>query len=182
MLAAERQQIIIEQLDRTGRVRVSELSRELGVSRMTIHRDLTQLAEQGILKKVFGGAVSATVEREDAGGCAMCGMRVRRRTAFVLNCRDGSQIKACCAHCGLILLAMRPETVSALAADFLHGRMINVRTAAFLVDSELTVCCTPTVLCFQGTAEAKRFKLGFGGQVLDVHGAQEYLRDSMMIG
>jgi hypothetical protein len=81
-----------------------------------------------------------------------------------------------------MLLSARPQAVSALAADFLHGRMINVRTATFLVDPDLTVCCTPTVLCFQRRDEAEKFQSGFGGEIMDLPNTRSFLRTSMMLG
>ncbi|MCP4167650.1 MAG: DeoR/GlpR transcriptional regulator [Chloroflexi bacterium] len=181
MLASERRQYILEKTQETGRVQINDLSQELGVSRMTVHRDLTGLAQEGLIRKVYGGATTTASPRVDDDACAMCSMRVRRRTAFILNCEDGSQIQACCPHCGLMLLTMRPEAISALTVDFLHGRMINVRTATYLVNSELTVCCTPSVLCFQFQDEAERFQRGFGGEVMDRAQAQAYLSTSMDI-
>ncbi len=58
MLAAHRREEIVTRLERDGAVRVSDLVAALGVSDMTIRRDLGQLAEEGVLDKVHGGAVS----------------------------------------------------------------------------------------------------------------------------
>jgi DeoR/GlpR family transcriptional regulator of sugar metabolism len=49
MLAIERREYILEQLQKTGRVRVTALSEELGVSRMTVHRDLDALVAEGLV-------------------------------------------------------------------------------------------------------------------------------------
>ena len=56
MLAKERQAYIAERVRSRGAVRVSDLTRELDVSDMTVRRDLDQLARLGILDKVHGGA------------------------------------------------------------------------------------------------------------------------------
>jgi DeoR/GlpR family transcriptional regulator of sugar metabolism len=58
VLAAERQSRILDEVQRRGAVRVSELSRQLDVSDMTIRRDLDTLAAQGRLDKVHGGATT----------------------------------------------------------------------------------------------------------------------------
>lgn len=58
VVAARRQQLIMEQLRRTGSVRVSALTGVLGVSEMTVRRDLDSLAEAGLLVKVHGGATN----------------------------------------------------------------------------------------------------------------------------
>lgn len=56
MLAAERRRRILEAAG-SGTARVSELAAELGVSEMTVRRDLEALDEEGSLRKVRGGAV-----------------------------------------------------------------------------------------------------------------------------
>jgi DeoR/GlpR family transcriptional regulator of sugar metabolism len=57
MLAAQRRSEILTLLERDRIVRVSQLVSALGVSDMTIRRDLSALHEQGALEKVHGGAV-----------------------------------------------------------------------------------------------------------------------------
>lgn len=57
MLREERLQIILKMLETNQRVSSVELSEILNVSDDTIRRDLNELAENGLLKKVHGGAV-----------------------------------------------------------------------------------------------------------------------------
>jgi DeoR/GlpR family transcriptional regulator of sugar metabolism len=59
MLTAERRQAILTRLDRDGKVVASELVASLGVSEDTVRRDLRDLAEQGLLQRVHGGALPA---------------------------------------------------------------------------------------------------------------------------
>lgn len=49
----------LERLQLAGEVSVAELSREAGVSEMTIRRDLEALERAGALRRVHGGAISA---------------------------------------------------------------------------------------------------------------------------
>src|SRR5919197_1357660 len=58
MLAGQRQLVIVEEIRRRGAVRVSELTELLGVSDMTIRRDLDVLASSGLVEKVHGGATA----------------------------------------------------------------------------------------------------------------------------
>jgi DeoR/GlpR family transcriptional regulator of sugar metabolism len=58
MLARQRQAIIMERVREDGAVRVADLVRELGVSDMTVRRDLEVLDERGLLEKVHGGATA----------------------------------------------------------------------------------------------------------------------------
>src|SRR5215472_18608072 len=57
MLAKQRQALILQEVRGAGSARVSELTLRLGVSDMTIRRDLEVLARAGLIDKVHGGAV-----------------------------------------------------------------------------------------------------------------------------
>jgi len=58
MLARQRQAVILERVREDGGVRVADLVRELGVSDMTVRRDLEILNDRGLLEKVHGGATA----------------------------------------------------------------------------------------------------------------------------
>ena len=58
MLARQRQALILERVREEGAVRVADLVRALGVSDMTIRRDLEILHDRGLLEKVHGGAAA----------------------------------------------------------------------------------------------------------------------------
>ena len=68
MLAGQRQQRIVEEVRRRGAVRVSELTLLLGVSDMTIRRDLDVLSASGLVEKVHGGATARNVLSADEPG------------------------------------------------------------------------------------------------------------------
>ncbi len=57
MYATERQQRIIAEARRAGRVEVTALADDLGVATETIRRDLTALERRGSLRRVHGGAI-----------------------------------------------------------------------------------------------------------------------------
>jgi DeoR/GlpR family transcriptional regulator of sugar metabolism len=59
VLAQQRQVRILSELRRSGAVRVADLTELLGVSDMTVRRDLEQLDAEGLARKVHGGAVLA---------------------------------------------------------------------------------------------------------------------------
>ncbi|MGI8992925.1 MAG: DeoR/GlpR family DNA-binding transcription regulator [Nocardioidaceae bacterium] len=59
MLAAQRQNAILDAVRREGAARVAQLADELAVSEMTIRRDLDTLAANGLVAKVHGGATLA---------------------------------------------------------------------------------------------------------------------------
>lgn len=68
MLARERQAYITDRVRQRGAVRVSDLTRELEVSDMTVRRDLDLLARQGVLDKVHGGATAPGRNSTDEPG------------------------------------------------------------------------------------------------------------------
>lgn len=59
MLSAERKFKIAEMVSESGGIRTSELSGFFNVSEMTVLRDLAMLEKQGVLTRVYGGAVSS---------------------------------------------------------------------------------------------------------------------------
>ena len=57
LLSAERRQAILDRLGRDGKVVAAVLVDELGVSEDTVRRDLRELAAQGLVRRVHGGAL-----------------------------------------------------------------------------------------------------------------------------
>ena len=86
MLARQRQAMILDRVRETGAVRVADLARDLGVSDMTVRRDLEILHEHGLLEKVHGGAtldlglrvLRARVRRQVRAPAGREGRRSRR--------------------------------------------------------------------------------------------------------
>lgn len=58
MLKEERHNIILENINRFGIIRVSDLTEKLQATEMTLRRDLKFLEEQGLLVRIHGGARS----------------------------------------------------------------------------------------------------------------------------
>ncbi|HZC35625.1 MAG TPA: DeoR/GlpR family DNA-binding transcription regulator, partial [Chthoniobacterales bacterium] len=57
MTAEARRRKILLSLEEAGSVRVEDLSERFSVSQVTIRKDLTELEEQGLLQRTYGGAV-----------------------------------------------------------------------------------------------------------------------------
>ncbi|CAM5643164.1 DeoR/GlpR family DNA-binding transcription regulator [Mesorhizobium sp. UC22_110] len=60
MLTSQRKRLILELLERDGEVVAKRLSRDLAISEDTIRRDLRELAAEGLLQRVHGGALPAS--------------------------------------------------------------------------------------------------------------------------
>ncbi|GAA1269523.1 DeoR/GlpR family DNA-binding transcription regulator [Kitasatospora nipponensis] len=67
MAVANRLDLTLRLVQGSDRVTVSELAERLGVSDMTVRRDLDALEQQGLVRRVHGGAV-ATRSREEGAG------------------------------------------------------------------------------------------------------------------
>jgi len=60
MLTSQRKKAILDTLKRDGQVLASDLSARFGVSEDTVRRDLRELAAEGLLQRVHGGALPAS--------------------------------------------------------------------------------------------------------------------------
>ncbi|SEM28260.1 DeoR/GlpR family DNA-binding transcription regulator [Nonomuraea pusilla] len=67
MGVANRLDLTLRLVQGAGRVSVSELAQRLGVSEMTVRRDLDALDRQGLVRRVRGGAVPTRAREEEAG-------------------------------------------------------------------------------------------------------------------
>jgi len=73
MLTTQRKQLILSRLTRDGQFVAKTFSEELGISEDTVRRDLRELAAEGLLQRVHGGALPASAAVGD--------MRVRAQLA-----------------------------------------------------------------------------------------------------
>ncbi|WP_101847948.1 DeoR/GlpR family DNA-binding transcription regulator [Zhihengliuella sp. ISTPL4] len=97
MLAAQRKDHLLALLDREGRVVAKDVAADLGVSDDAIRRDLRELAEEGRLLRVYGGAIPvpaadrpvaerATVATDSKGRVALAAVaRIRPGSTIVLD-------------------------------------------------------------------------------------------------
>lgn len=171
-----RQKRILERLAQEEVLSIAVLAQELSVSKMTIHRDLDALLEAGMVLKQHG-KVSATskLRGEDASLCQMCDRKIKEQSAYTLITADGKKVRLCCPHCGLIAHSRLGDVWQGLATDFLHGHVVTASQAYYLVEPELTICCSPSVIAFASADEAKKFQKGFGGQIVNFNLAVEFL-------
>ena len=84
-----RQMQILELVRASGRASVEELSARLDVTPQTIRRDLAELADQGVLDRVHGGAILRS-------GASNIAYEERRRMNEEAKAAIG---RACAARC-----------------------------------------------------------------------------------
>lgn len=140
MLAAQRRSEILARLERDGIVRVSNLVSTLGVSDMTIRRDLLTLHEQGALEKVHGGAVvRAEPSSNEPGFAAKSARQLAQKEAIAARAvqmvRPGSAIAVSAGTTTFALArhlvaipGLTVVTNSVWVADLLHDARVPSHT------------------------------------------------------
>ena len=127
MLSERRHGLILRILRTNGSTSIGALSGQLGVSSATIRRDLVQLGEEGLLKRVYGGA--APVEDRDDPFVDVATVRVAEKDAIAVRCaelvKDGETV----------LLDI--GTTAHRIARQLRGRSLTVITSSLAVFEEL---------------------------------------------
>lgn len=182
MLPVERLERIQKIVQERKNVKISELSKELGVSEMTIHRDIKQLVDEGFVIKTFGGVSLAQTTVPVADDmCIYCSRPIHEKLAYKLILSNNQTETACCAHCGLLRHRQLGEEVSqAITYDFFKQTTISAQMASFVMDTSVHIgCCQPQVLTFESKEHATNFVKGFGGAVYQLNEAIEAVYEKM---
>lgn len=117
-LPAERQRRIGEVLRARGSVRVATLAELLGVSEVTVRRDLEELEQRGLLERTHGGAIEA--------------QRLRVETPYQAAIESRAEEKQRIGETAASLI-QGPETI------FLNGGTTTLQVFRRLTDASLTV-------------------------------------------
>lgn len=129
--ATERHQQIIDQLNLTGRLDVSELSDLLGVSTVTIRTDLLFLEKNQILRRIRGGAITVRPSRYERPLDIEATQRNAEKKAI-------ASLAAGMIHDGETIIMDTGSTVAALARQFSRNlKDIAVVTNSLPVAQEL---------------------------------------------
>ena len=181
LLPVERQQQILTWIEEEGALKVSEASRRLGVSEMTVYRDIQPLTEQGKILKTSNGLTRASLPSVRADHCIYCGKGTDNRFAVQLIRADHGVEQACCAHCGLLRYGdIRGEVAQIICRDYLTDTTIGGRSASFLIGADVRLnCCEPQVLVFSSLRDAERFRSGFGGELYHLDDAITAINNQM---
>ncbi|MUV39110.1 HTH-type transcriptional repressor YcnK [Lentibacillus sp. JNUCC-1] len=181
MLPFERQQRIKALVQKHNSIKISELSKLLGVSEMTIHRDVKPFVEEGLVIKTFGGIAIPSQEKSlslDTSACEMCHRPLDSRLSYKLIFHDQHTETFCCPHCGILRCHQTQEgdLLEALCRDFLTGTITSAAHATYVIDSTLDMqCCKPQVLCFEFQSHAEKFVRGFDGKICTYMQTKDYL-------
>lgn len=170
MLPIERQNRIRELLQKNNSIKIADLSKQLSVSEMTIHRDIKPLIDEGLIIKTFGGV---TLSQEKAhpnhlrDQCIYCNRTINEKLAYRLIMPNHKIENTCCAHCGLLRhRQLADDVVQAICHDFFRSTTISASLAWYIIDTSIDIgCCQPQVLTFEWKEHAEKFVKGFGGNI-----------------
>jgi DeoR/GlpR family transcriptional regulator of sugar metabolism len=121
VLAQQRQASILDRIRREGGARVADLVRVLGVSDMTIRRDIEVLAERGLVAKVHGGAIAIDGTTDEPGYAAKSEQQRAEKLAIA---REAAQL----VRPGSAVGISAGTTTAALARELVEVAELTVVT------------------------------------------------------
>ncbi|WP_439658406.1 DeoR/GlpR family DNA-binding transcription regulator [Lentzea sp. HUAS TT2] len=151
----ERLNALLEILGERGRIEVDEVSERLHVSGATIRRDLDHLAEQRLLTRTHGGAVSHAV----AYDLPLRYKTVRHAEEKQRIARAAAEMVWPGAVVGLNGGTTTTEVARTLVARSEGDAVITVVTNALNIASELSVRPQVKLVVTGGVAQAKSYEL-----------------------
>ena len=112
----ERRNEILKELDRKGRVKVTDLSKEFGCSEVTIRNDIKAMDIEGLLKRTHGGAVKVETETERKYSAETIYRNVtqKKRIAVVINSLIAGNELAGVGHVELSIATPQMEVKKAI--------------------------------------------------------------------
>lgn len=114
-----RQTEILDLARRDGRVRVEDLAQAFAVTLQTIRRDLTEMAEAGLLDRVHGGAVPRM-------GAVNLGYEARRRLQAGAKAAIGAACAAAIPDNSSVILTLGTTTEAVARALLQHANLTVV--------------------------------------------------------
>ncbi|MFI6457062.1 DeoR/GlpR family DNA-binding transcription regulator [Streptosporangium amethystogenes] len=148
---------IMSALRASDAVSVTELAVEHAVSEMTIRRDLDELAQQGVVRRVRGGAVSLLLRGEEPP------FVVREREATEAKRRIAGEVAALLADGEAVLLDS--GTTSLEIARAIRDRRLTVLPLGLQVTAELSTA--PRIRLVLPGGEVRPGELSFTGPLTE---------------
>jgi|GEM_PF-4435597 len=138
------------------------LAQKLGVSLATVSGDVYDLVRHGSVQKLPCGVGLPTMMCPEVKSCEFGKHKAVADAMFIIEAKP-TDLYACCAKSGMLLLQSMPEQPRILTRDFLYGHTIDARHAMYLVDSDIESC----VVAVSTQENAQRLQRGFAGHIVD---------------
>jgi DeoR family transcriptional regulator, copper-sensing transcriptional repressor len=175
---SSRQQEILNLIKQKDDLSVEEIQKTIHISQATAYREIRELSQMGLAVKKIGGISRV---KNSSLCCVQCKGETSARTIFIIEQNDGEKLSACCSHCGMMALAGNVHVRTAMTVDFIYGKMLNVSQAWYVLNSDVVLCCSPSIISFSGRDDAIRFSNGFGGEIMDFVNARKSINKMMAI-
>jgi DeoR/GlpR family transcriptional regulator of sugar metabolism len=156
ILAVERQQQILERLDRDGRVLAASLAEAFATSEDTIRRDLRDLARRGLCRRVYGGALPLSPASSSA--------QIRAGEAIDRKAALGRALAALIAPDSLLFVDSGSTNLAAMKA-FPDDLRLTVATHDPAIAAALLAKRQITIWLIEGRVDA-RIGAALGGRTL----------------
>ncbi|MCU0802597.1 MAG: DeoR/GlpR family DNA-binding transcription regulator [Rhodobacteraceae bacterium] len=170
MLTSQRKSLLLDRLRSEGRLLAGPLAAELGVSEDTVRRDLRELAAEGRLMRVHGGALPLSPTHVPVGARAALEMAEKQRLARVgaglvqpgmVVIMDGGTthdtlIRALPADLRAVVVTHSPAIVAAFAGfagvevQLIGGRILRHSMVAVGAATQRAYAGVRADLCFLG--------------------------------
>jgi DeoR/GlpR family transcriptional regulator of sugar metabolism len=157
MESADRIRAIMNELRTSDSVSVTELAALHGVSEMTIRRDLDELAQQGVVRRVRGGALSLLLRGEEPP------FGVREREAVDAKQRIGAEVASLLADGEAVLLDGGTTVLEVARA--IHDRRLTVLPLALQATQELAGA--PRIRLVLPGGEVRHSEMNFVGPLTE---------------
>ncbi|SDK01105.1 DeoR/GlpR family DNA-binding transcription regulator [Sediminibacillus albus] len=125
----ERQQKITEMVDKSGSVRVADLSKQFSVSEETIRRDFEKLEAQGLINRIHGGAVRKEDQKSE--------IPIPKRKAKNMKEKEMIAMTAASYVKDGDIIAMDASTTTLIMTQYIKGKNLTVITNSIGVSLEL---------------------------------------------
>lgn len=159
----DREQVILRELERDGRVDVNDLAQAFRVSTVTIRKNLDALERRGLLRRIRGGALSTPVGDEGA-------FELRQRIAPAVK-RAIARRASTFVRPGDVIVLDSSTTCFALAEELVNIAPLTVITNGLRVAHFLLSGSNATVIVPGGVLRrASESMVGFLGDVFSGRG------------
>ncbi|QPC45627.1 DeoR family transcriptional regulator [Mangrovibacillus cuniculi] len=181
MLPAERKEQLIEWLRQEKYLKISEISKRLNVSEMTVYRDVHQLVEEKLVEKTPNGISLKVTSSVSSNDCVVCFKPATSRLSMKFVKKSQEVVSVCCPHCALLHMQhVEEEVLNIIGQDYLMDTTINGRMGYYVLQSSLPLkCCEPQALLFSSESDAIGFTKGFGGEVHTFESARRTIEMQM---
>ncbi len=151
---AQRRRLLLDHVIKSGSAQVDDLAARFAVSRMTVHRDLDALAEQGMVRKVHGGVTTR------ASSLIESNFLLRSRLAEPEK-RALGRAAAALVEAGQSLILDDSTTAAAMTPYLAAYQPLTVITNGLAVVERLRATPGVAVICLGGNYNP-RFNAFFG--------------------